>query len=94
MTFGDMTGGVFWFSSWSWLAVLGVLILAYWIFVRGWLRKRREKIKERDGYWEAHPTLGRTWVPPSPGQSLPTKDEARLRKRVDTIMTKEASDDH
>ena len=94
MTSGDMIGGAFWSSSWPWLLILGVLILAYWTFIRGWLQKRQEKIKERDGYWEPHPTLGRTWVPPVPRQNLPTEDEARLRKRLEAIKANEASHDH
>ena len=67
---------------------------SYWTFIRGWLQKRQEKIKERDGYWEPHPTLGRTWVPPVPRQNLPTEDEARLRKRLEAIKANEASHDH
>ena len=79
MTLGDM----FW-GTWPWLAILGVLTVA-WVFIRRWSRKRQEKIKERDGYWEPHPTLGRTWVPPIPRQDLSTEDDARLRKRMDAI---------
>jgi hypothetical protein len=89
MTFGHMIGGV-WSSNWPWLVILGALILAYSTFIRGWMQKRREKIKERNGYWEPHPTLGRTWVPPAKRQNLPTEDEARLRKRMDAIKAKEA----
>ena len=88
MTFGDMIGGAFLAWIWAWLIVLGVLFLAYWIFIRSWSQKRREKIKERDGYWESHPTLGQTWVPPIPRQDLPTEDDARLRKRMDVIKKK------
>ncbi|MGC1351884.1 MAG: hypothetical protein WA858_19260 [Xanthobacteraceae bacterium] len=94
MTLGDMIGGAFLSSSWPWLLILGLLILAYWTFIRGWLQKRQEKIKERDGYWEPHPTLGRTWVPPVPLQNLSTEEEARLQKRMDAIKANEASHDH